>query len=255
MKYQTLRFLLTVAAALNYDVSQIDVITAFLHGEFDEEVYMELSELPPELKAQLRKREDTRSPMGHEMLMTLVDSMNNTVIKLSKAIYGLKQAAKKWYKKFKALLEKAYYKISNADPCLFYRESDVGLSYSLCYVYDIILLAYNRALKDEIYHALRTDVQITPFGEASYYLGIKLVRDRNALTIVYSEVLERFNLQVTIQKVSMHSKLDLCAASEREIEEAKSLPFRELVGCLMYLATTTRPRHYVCRSQDGAILY
>lgn len=69
----TLRLLLSIAAQKTYDVHQLDVKTAFLNGELDEEVYPE----PPEGATDVQGR----------------------VWRLKKALYGLKQAAQAWHMK------------------------------------------------------------------------------------------------------------------------------------------------------------
>ena len=68
-----------MAATLDLEIEQMDVKTAFLHGDLEEEIYME-------------------QPEGF-----VVKGKENYVCKLKKSLYGLKQAPRQWYKKFESV--------------------------------------------------------------------------------------------------------------------------------------------------------
>nr|GEY76848.1 zinc finger, CCHC-type [Tanacetum cinerariifolium] len=72
----TIRLLLALAAIHDLVIHQMDVKTAFLNGDLDEEIYM--------------KQPEGYVMHGHE----------NKVCKLKKSLYGLKQAPKQWHQKF-----------------------------------------------------------------------------------------------------------------------------------------------------------
>ncbi|XP_022151008.1 uncharacterized protein LOC111019029 [Momordica charantia] len=71
---------MSFAASLDLEVEQMDVKTAFLHGDLDKEIYME-------------------QPEGFEE-----KDKENLMCKLNKSLYGLKQAPRTWYKKFENIL-------------------------------------------------------------------------------------------------------------------------------------------------------
>ena len=79
VKMYSIRTVLGLAASLSLEIEQIDVKTTFLHGDLEEEIYME-------------------QPEGFK-----VDGKENFVCKLKKSLYGLKQAPRQWYKKFNML--------------------------------------------------------------------------------------------------------------------------------------------------------
>ena len=110
----TLRLLLSIAAQKTYDVHQLDVKTAFLNGELDEEVYLE----PPEGATDVQGR----------------------VWRLKKALYGLKQAAQAWHMKLKASLAKIRLYASEADPCLFLGKIHGEATYILIHVDDALIV-------------------------------------------------------------------------------------------------------------------
>ena len=89
MQSTTLRSLLSLAASENYELHQIDVKTAFLYGDLDEDIYIKL-------------------PDG-------------TIRKLQKAMYGLKQASRQFYKRFNASLIKFGLTRCATDPCCYFR--------------------------------------------------------------------------------------------------------------------------------------
>lgn len=90
----TVRCLLSVAVARGWELHQMDVSNAFLHGELDEEVYMEVPQ----------------GCQAHE---------KGVVCRLKKSLYGLKQASRNWYSKLsKALIEYGFQEC-HADHSLF----------------------------------------------------------------------------------------------------------------------------------------
>jgi hypothetical protein len=92
-KATTLRVLLSVAAFRKWSVHQLDIKTAFLHGDVDVEVYME-------------------QPEGYEEGV-------NLVCLLTKCLYGLKQAPRAWFAKLTEHLSSLGFESSVADPSLW----------------------------------------------------------------------------------------------------------------------------------------
>ena len=86
--------MLRLAASLNLEVEQLDVKTAFLHGDIDKEIYME-------------------QPEGFE-----VKGKEHLVCKLKKSLYGLKQALRQWYTKFDSFMESHGYSKTSSDHCV-----------------------------------------------------------------------------------------------------------------------------------------
>jgi hypothetical protein len=95
-KHANVRTLLAVAAHKKWHVEQIDIKTAFLHGDIDTDVYMK--QPPGFVEGSANGKED--------------------VVKLGKSIYGLKQAPRIWYEKLKEQLTSQGFQAVSAD-CSF----------------------------------------------------------------------------------------------------------------------------------------
>jgi hypothetical protein len=93
----TIRVLLSLAASHGLLVHQMDIKTAFLNGELDEEIYME-------------------QPDGF-----VLQGQERKVCKLKKSLYGLKQAPKQWHEKFERTLTSVGFVVNEADKCVYYR--------------------------------------------------------------------------------------------------------------------------------------
>ena len=114
-KMNTVRILLSLVAHYNWQLLQYDVKNAFLHGDLDEEIYMNI-------------------PPGFE------GNTSNKVCKLKKDLYGLKQSPRAWFGRFVKVMKKFGYKQSQGDHTLFIKHSAIrGVTGLLVYVDDIIM--------------------------------------------------------------------------------------------------------------------
>ena len=111
----TIRVLIALAASHKFLVHQMDVKTAFLNGELNEEIYMQ--------------RPDAFVPTGQE----------NLLCRLKKSLYGLKQAPKQWHEKFDKTLTSAGFVVIEGDKCAYYKYGG-GKGVILCLYVDDILI-------------------------------------------------------------------------------------------------------------------
>uniref|UniRef100_A0A2N9FQZ7 Integrase catalytic domain-containing protein n=1 Tax=Fagus sylvatica TaxID=28930 RepID=A0A2N9FQZ7_FAGSY len=84
VKHTSIRVVLALVAHQDLELEQLDVKTAFLHGNLEEEIFMV-------------------QPEGFKQLGT-----ENLVCRLKKSLYGLKQSPRQWYKRLKSLLHKEF---------------------------------------------------------------------------------------------------------------------------------------------------
>ncbi|KAG7556886.1 Integrase catalytic core [Arabidopsis suecica] len=114
-KQHTVKVVLSLAVNLDWELWQMDVKNAFLQGELEEEVYM-------------------TPPPGLENLVA-----SGKVLRLRKAIYGLKQSPRAWYHKLSSTLKANGFKKSESDHTLFTLQNDQGIVVVLIYVDDLII--------------------------------------------------------------------------------------------------------------------
>lgn len=153
----------------------MDVSTAYLNGELDEDLYM----LPPD---------GVSIPPGH-------------CWKLKRSLYGLKQAGRTWNKTLDRKLGEIGFSRLNAETCLYVFNNNAGeICYLVVYVDDLLLAASSLSFMNQIKTKLSSLFKMRDLGPASYILGIEIIRDRPKRTVSLSQrqyirtVLERYGM-------------------------------------------------------------
>ena len=113
---KSIRILLSIAAALDYEIWQMDVKTAFLNGHLDESIYMV-------------------QPNGF-----VVKGQERKVCKLLRSIYGLKQASRSWNQRFDQAIKTFGFEQNVDEPCVYKRIKDGKVVFLVLYVDDILLI-------------------------------------------------------------------------------------------------------------------
>lgn len=213
----TMRTLMAIVIQEDLIVYQMDVKNAFLHGKLKEEIYMEV-------------------PPGYNKFN------KDLVCKLNKSIYGLKQASRAWNEMFDKVVKQLGLIQANADKCLYVGFFDTELVYLLLYVDDILLIGRNNVRLENIKQALKNNFDMTDLGNLQTFLGINFKREEEKIymsqTPYILNLLKRFNME-NCNPVSTPMEIKMEENCEEKIDA--EIPYRELVGCLMYLMITTRP--------------
>ena len=227
-KFPSIRLLLALAAKEDFEVHQMDVQSAFLNGDLDEEIYM-------------------KQPEGF-----IKEGEENLVCKLTKALYGLKQAGRTWYKKLHDCLVGFGFKRCNADYSIYYYQEGPTQIIISAYVDDLLIMSNNLLHLQETKMKLGNIFAMRDLGEISSYLGIEIKRDRKNKTISLSQtkyiedILKKYgmeNCRPISTPMDMNRKLskEMCPKTPEEIEDMKNIPYQSAVGSLMYLMLGTRP--------------
>ncbi|CAI7873049.1 unnamed protein product, partial [Closterium sp. NIES-53] len=223
-KMTTLQVLLHVAAQRDYELQSLDFSTAFLQGSLHEEIFMRR---PPGFTGSF--------PAG-------------TRWSLRRPVYGLRQAPREWHDTQRTTLAALGFAPSTANPSLFLR-TDTLLPpfYILVYVDDLVFATTDTAGLAHVKSELQKRHTCTDMGELRSYLGLQITRDRARHTITLTQshmvqqVLQRFDFTYSSPQATplstRHSLSQL--ATDESVEP--SGPYPELVGCLVYLMTCTRP--------------
>ncbi|KAG6617006.1 Retrovirus-related Pol polyprotein from transposon TNT 1-94 [Phytophthora cinnamomi] len=220
---ESINMVVAIAAEEDMEAENVDVDTAFLYGDVDEELYMD----------QPDGFEDQSNPTKKCLLM--------------QALYGTKQAARQWNSKLNKHLESQGFRRSAADPCVYVRRSGSKFSIIVVYVDDLMIFSKTKADITGIKEALKREFSIKELGELKYCLGIEIHRDRESKVIIMNQraYIQRLAEKFGVENCkAVHTPADsnskLVKPSEDEVFAPK-YPYRELVGALMYLATCTRP--------------
>jgi hypothetical protein len=223
----TLRFLLGYVASHDYEVEKVDVQTAFLYERLDEEVYVRP---PPEPEEQHTNFE--------------VASWESRVWRLKKALYGLKQAPRVWQKRVLQFMISRRFEQSQGDPGLYLRRGDnENLTIVLIYVDDILIMAKTKGETEWFKQELRQEFAIRDMGEARWFLGILIQRDRSKRELSICQGKYTTSILETFGMMDCKPNSVPFRKQNAEDSEGKAIicPYRELIGATMYLATMTRP--------------
>ncbi|CAI7910922.1 unnamed protein product [Closterium sp. NIES-53] len=158
------------------------------------------------------------------------------------------QAPCKWHDTLRTTLAALGFALATADPSLFLR-TDTSLPpfYVLVYVDDLIFATADTEALTLVKSELQKRHTCTDLGELRSYLGLQITRDRARRTITLSQshmvhqVLQRFGFQFSSPQPSSLSTSHSLSAPPLDDSVEPSGPYPELVGCLMYLMTCTRP--------------
>jgi len=217
-----LRLILAVAAHLNLIVESMDVETAYLNGELEQEIYM-------------------RPPQGFTP-----PNSSHLVCRLKKSLYGLRQSGRAWNQRLDDVLISFGFKRLMNDLCIYIIISALLILLVAVYVDDIVVAGNNRSKLDAFKSYLSTHFKCKDLGALDLILGIRVTRDSSGgITLSQAHyveaVLKRFGMtHCDVVRSPMDVNTFLAAASTEEPIMNHS-QYREAVGCLMYLMLGTRP--------------
>ncbi|THH16855.1 hypothetical protein EUX98_g9236 [Antrodiella citrinella] len=231
-KMSSARTCLAIAAQRDYEIHQMDVKSAYLYGRMEEgeNIYM-------------------RPPRGTQ----LAGIKPGQVLKLQACIYGLKQAGRRWAKKFRSVMTDVGLTRSELDHGVFYRylpnDEFVVL---FIHVDDMTMIAPSMKHMDALKRKIKDHVEVVDSGEVNWMLGIEIKRDRRKRTIslgqesYVTQILSRYGFEdLRILSTPLNSALvlskDQSPTSVEEIAMMRDKPYRETLGALMYASVATRP--------------
>ncbi|GKE66624.1 zinc finger, CCHC-type containing protein, partial [Tanacetum coccineum] len=143
----TIRLLIAMTSIHNLIIHQMDVKTAFLNGELDEEVYM-------------------NQPQGF-----IMPNNENKVCKLIKSLYRLKQVPKQWHQKFDEVVLSSGYLLNQADKYVYSKFDESGKGVIIClYVDDMLIFSIDQVQVDMTKEFLSSKFSMNDIGEANKVL-------------------------------------------------------------------------------------
>ena len=219
-RMDTIRTIVFTAAQRGWDIFQLDVKSAFLHGVLTEDVYVQ-------------------QPEGYE-----VEGEEEKVYKLCKALYGLKQAPRAWFSRIEEYFGKEGFEKSENEETLFIKRNKQGnILIVSVYVDDLIYTGDDLLMMREFKMSMEREFDMSDLGKMRYFLGIEVLQTSQGIHLCQAkyamEVLRRFEMEdcnAVRNPMVPGGKVDLDENGER-IDETF---YKQIIGSLMYI-TTTRP--------------
>ena len=199
----------------------MDVVTAFLYGFLDEDIFV-------------------NQPEGYMINAALV-------CHLRKALYSLKQAPRVWYALISEFLQGLGFTKTNADHSVFVsRDKSTFIS---VYVDDLLIIGEDLNIINGLKNKLLERFRMTDLGSVSHYLGMSVTRTRDSVGLDQKSYLEKVLLRFGMDTCKpASSPMDpgvpnsmLPAPENQQADKDTIFWYGSVVGSLMYAMTMTRP--------------
>jgi hypothetical protein len=216
-RLESVRLLLSLAASEGWAVHHMDVKTAFLNGELLEEVYVEQ---PPRFVLR-----------GHE----------HRVLRLVKALYGLRQAPRAWYAKLDESLIKLGFTRSSSEHAIYFRGTGAHRLVVGVYVDDLVITGASQGDIDRFKSEMHSTFKMSDLGLLHYYLGLEVKQSEEGINVSQSayaaKILETADLSTckpSCTPIEPHLKLSKLSTAPA----VDATFYRSIVGSLRYLVNT-----------------
>ncbi|KAL1937083.1 hypothetical protein VTO73DRAFT_15123 [Trametes versicolor] len=221
VRLETLRTLLAIGAALDLDICVIDIVSAYLNGELQEEIYMQQ---PPMYEN------------GHPVACCL-----------RRTLYGLKQSGREWNLKLDAVFATLGFTRLLSDQCVYLRAAADHLALVAAHVDDMTTLTSSPADSDTLADKLESHFELSKLSDIRQVVGLEVEHNRTHGTLTLRQaqyivrVLERFSMaNANPIDTPLDANVHLVCHDGPEDPDARSL-YQAIVGSLMYAALGTRP--------------
>ena len=215
----SLRVLLAMVAKFDLETLQVDAVNALVHADLDEVVYM-------------------RMPPGY--------AEPNKVLRLNKALYGLRRSPLLWQTKFTTALKDLGFTEVPQEPCIVIKGGII------CFFFvDDIVFAFRKKDREEAGHAissLKKTFTMKDLGELKWFLGMHIMRDRSNRRLWLSQLsyIERVAKEFIpdlsqCPETPMANEELLPLPAEEEVEDSIRISYQRKIGSILFAAISTRP--------------
>jgi hypothetical protein len=216
-RLETIRILLAFTASKGFKLYQMDVKNDFINDIMLEEVYV-------------------RQPTGFENPL-----YPHRVYKLSKVLYGLKQATHAWYARRKMFLLEHGYVIGSVDKTLFTLKHVTDFLLIQIYVDDIIFVGSSHTLVSRFQEIMDNEFQMSMMGEPTFFLGIQVKQTKEGIFIQQAkytkDLMKKFNM-AELKPVSTPMSMAAALDPDENGNAVDQREYRSMIDSLLYLTVT-----------------
>lgn len=223
-KSDSLRILLSITATSGWDILQFDIVTAFLNGDMKDLVHCR----------QVRGYRDKLRP--------------NQVWQLNRSLYGSRQGARRWQEHFEETIKLFKLRATPSDPAVYVVNDERGILFIHLHVDDSLVMSNSSKFLLQFQTHLNEKYTVKWTPKPTLYLGIQIDYDQSRKTLRLSQthyiesVLDRFSMtNCNVSKTPLPPNTILTSGSAEDVAEASDLPYQSVIGCLQWLANSTRP--------------
>lgn len=211
----SLRILIAYSLQQGLLFHQIDIKSAFLNAPLKEEIYL-------------------NAPPG-------VEIKKNHVLKLNRAMYGLKQAPNAWHETLTSWLTQIGFRRCEAEPCVFWRKG----TFLYLHVDDLAIFSKNpQNFKEEV----KKRFEIKDLGESNLLLGMNITQESDHVILSQGHYIDKIvklfdceHLYPASTPLKPKGYLVKATPSERAEYIRSNQNIRSLIGALLHVSITTRP--------------
>lgn len=216
-RIETIRLLLALAAKNCWEVHHLDVKTAFLNGEIQEEVYV-------------------TQPEGF-----VKRGKEHLVYKLLKALYGLKQAPRAWYSKLNECLMNIGFVRCPYDQAVYTTKMGDDVLIVGVYVDDLLITGTSTCIIKEFKEQMASKFDMSDLGKLSYYLGIEVEQGKGYIQLKQSgytkKIFEKAGMSDCNSTKYLMDPKEVLHKDEMGIS-VDATEFKSIIGGFRYLVHT-----------------
>lgn len=156
---------MAMAVKHKLEVHQMDVTIAYLNGDIEQDIYMEIPQNFKETMTQIaQNNEESGVVKTTKKWLKQLNESKPKVCKIEKAIYGLKQSGRQWFKKLDGKLKHLGMKQLNSDPCIYIAKTEGDMMIVAIYGDDIIIASSNTSWIKEMKKKLEEQFTMKDMG-------------------------------------------------------------------------------------------
>ena len=228
------------------DLQEIAIDNAFLNGDLEHEIYMKI-------------------PEGYDEVINKDVDKEDCLI-LQKAIYGLVEAARQFWKKIVDKMQEGGFQLSEADPCMLYKEDERGVCIIIIYIDDMLIIGKEEAI-DAAIKVLQGHFQLKDPTSLENYLGVQTVQSTDGKKAwlgqptIMNSLEKQFGERVAMKEMTITPGTPGFIGGKvidiSKVDEKTQSMYRSRVGTLLYLTKHSRPDitnpvRELSKSMDGA---